>query len=87
MKYRNASDILPDSLLRELQKYVSGEVVYVPSEKRSGWGNKTGASTYYSRRNEEIRERHAAGTGIDTLADEYNLSTDTIRKIVYKQVL
>ena len=31
MKYKNAQDILPDQLLRELQKYVSGETIYVPN--------------------------------------------------------
>lgn len=30
MRYRNARDIIPDHLLEELQKYVSGETVYIP---------------------------------------------------------
>lgn len=38
MKYKNAKDILPDKLLRELQEYISGGVLYVPhsGEKSSG---------------------------------------------------
>ncbi len=31
MKYRNASDILPDELLKEVQKYTSGETLCIPS--------------------------------------------------------
>lgn len=39
MKYRNASDILPDELLKELQKYASGETLYIPSNiERKKWG-------------------------------------------------
>lgn len=38
MKYRNASEIFPDELLREIQKYSSGELVYIPEkeEKKDG---------------------------------------------------
>ena len=32
MKYRNASEVLPDSLLRELQKYAPGELLYIPAD-------------------------------------------------------
>lgn len=41
MKYKNAQDILPDKLLRELQQYISGGVLYVPQcryEKIMGRG-------------------------------------------------
>lgn len=39
MKYRNAQDILPDRLLRELQQYVSGETLYIPSnQEKKFWG-------------------------------------------------
>lgn len=41
MKYRNASDIFPDKLLKEIQKYSAGELIYIPeheSEKR--WSEK-----------------------------------------------
>ncbi len=85
MKYRNASDILPDKLLKELQKYVSGEAVYIPStEKRKEWGQGSGARQYYKERNEEIKQKYLRKTDIETLADEYCLSVETIKKILYK---
>lgn len=85
MKYKNAADILPDELLRELQKYISGEALYVPAgSERKKWGGQSGARQFYLQRNEEIRNRFFHGASLDALAEEYGLSPDTIRKIVYK---
>lgn len=86
MKYRNASDIFPDELLKEIQKYSSGELIYVPQTcERKVWGTKSGARSYYIERNSEIREKyHRDGKKIGELAAEYGLSTDTIRRILYK---
>lgn len=85
MKYKNASDILPDKLLREIQKYISGELLYIPSGKaRKKWGEGSGARQFYAARNEEIRRKYFDKIDIETLAEEYNLSVDTIRKIVFK---
>jgi Mor family transcriptional regulator len=85
MKYRNASDILPDELLKEVQKYTSGETLYIPSTvERKKWGHDSGARVFYKQRNEEIRSKFFHKASIDALAEEYGLSTETIRKIVYK---
>lgn len=86
MKYRNASEILPDSLLKELQKYASGEMLYVPSDKgRKKWGEGTGARQFYAQRNEEIRYKHFHGKEpLDALCEEYGLSEETMRKILYR---
>ena len=84
MKYKNAQDVLPDSLLKELQKYVSGETIYVPNaEGKKAWGETSGARSYYRQRNERIREKFRCGAKIDDLAAEYALSADSIRKILY----
>lgn len=85
MKYKNAYDILPDELLREVQKYISGEALYIPKEKeRRKWGESSGAKNFFSQRNEEIRNKFFQKVSIEKLAEEYCLSTETIRKIVYK---
>ena len=85
MKYRKASDILPDQLLREVQKYIEGEALYVPKGKaRKKWGEGSGIRTFYLQRNEEIRNKFFRKASIETLAEEYGLSYETIRKIVYK---
>ena len=86
MKYRNASDILPDELLKEVQKYASGETLYIPgSIERKKWGQSSGARVFYEQRNEEIRNKYFfLKVNIYELAEEYCLSAETIRKIVYK---
>ena len=84
MKYRNASDILPENLLREVQKYAAGETLYFPRDKeRRKWGEATGSREFYRVRNNEIREKYLQKISIDSLATEYNLSVETIRKILF----
>ena len=86
MRYRKASDVLPDELLREVQKYVSGEALYFPKyNERKKWGEATGASVYYKQRNAEIKEKFAQNISIEKLADEYNLSVESIKKIIYQR--
>lgn len=86
MKYRNASDILPDELLKEIRKYISGEALYIPSDReRKKWGSGSGARKFYALRNEEIRSKFFNHKlKMEKLAEEYCLSVETIRKIVYK---
>lgn len=82
--YKNAADILPDDLLRQLQKYAAGDILYVPSpEGRKPWGS-TGTRQLYLQRNEEIRRLYARGAAVSELAERYHLSPGTIRKIIYQ---
>ena len=85
MKYRNASEILPDELLKQLQQYASGELLYVPSEGRKKWGTGTGARRFYQQRNDEIRHKHFhQKVPIGDLCEEYSLSDETVRKILFR---
>ena len=84
MKYKNAQDILPDRLLKELQQYVSGETIYVPNaQAKKQWGETSGARSYYRQRNEQIREQYRNGSSIEELAERFDLSMESIRKIVH----
>lgn len=84
MKYINAADILPDALLKQVQKYAEGEALYIPkSLDRKKWGEGSGAKKYYEQRNDEIRKKYKGQHTLEALATEYNLSIETIRKIVY----
>jgi hypothetical protein len=86
MKYRNASEILPDKLLREIQKYTSGEAIYIPqATERQKWGEGSGARRYYGEQNQKIREKYDTGSSLEELADTFNLSIETIRKILYRK--
>lgn len=85
MKYINAVEVLPKSLINEIQRYVSGEIVYIPQPEgiKNNWGSKTGAKEKIENRNRKIRFEKENGKTIDELMIKYHLSYDTIKKIVY----
>ena len=86
MKYRNASEILPDKLLREIQKYTSGEAIYIPQNtERQKWGEGSGTRRYYEERNKKICDKYKLGASMEQLASSFNLALETIRKIVYRK--
>ena len=86
MKTKNARDILPDRLLRELQEYISGETLYIPkAQDKKPWGETSGARSFYRQRNAQIRNKFADGSKIADLCEEYHLSGETIRKIIYAE--
>lgn len=84
MNYENAADILPEDLLKRVQKFAAGKLIYVPEtiSKRS-WGETSGYKQYLAERNQEIKEKFISGSTIENLADEYNLSVESIKKTVY----
>ena len=86
MKYRNARDLFPEPLLRQIQRYVSGETIYIPARnERRAWGESSGYRQYIRERNAGIRAEYAAGETLDGLMDRYALSADSIRKILYSR--
>lgn len=86
MKYRNAAHILPDELLREIQRYTEGEAIYIPKrEEKRRWGEGSGARQYYEERNAKIREEYKNGKTIAELSENYHLSIESIRRIVYRK--
>lgn len=85
MKYINAAEVLPEYLIIEIQKHISGEVIYIPAgEERSKWGEKNGSKQYYINRNERIKMYYKKGIKIEEIALEFGLAYETVRKIVYK---
>ena len=85
MKYVKAQAVFPESLLQEMQKYIQGELVYIPKspDNYKKWGAKTGAKNTIVQRNRNMVRAFKAGTPVSQLADLYNLAEDTIKKIVY----
>ncbi len=82
MKYVNAKVILPDSLVVEIQKYIQGRYLYIPCQTQSRKKNKK-SSNYIRYRNEDICKKYKSGYKIKDLAEEFYLSIDSIKKIVY----
>ena len=85
MKYVKAKVVFPEELLKEIQKYVQGEMVYIPNLNgtRKEWGESSGNRAYLTDRNTEIREKFQEGLSIDNLSGTFCLSIDSIKKIVY----
>ncbi len=86
MNYENAANILPEDLLKRVQKFAAGKLIYVPETigKRS-WGETSGYKQYLTERNKEINDKFISGSTIENLVDEYNLSAESIKKIVYSK--
>jgi Mor family transcriptional regulator len=86
VSYKNGKDFLPASLLRQLQDYISGEIIYIPKkeQKRAGWGENNGTRVLIERRNIEIYRLYKNGSTLLELIQMYHLSEDSIRKIIVK---
>ena len=84
MKYINAAEILPEKLLKELQRYVDGDVLYIPkASMKKEWGASSGSRTFYEERNKEIQRLYREGHSMDALVKQYGLAYSTIKKIIY----
>lgn len=84
MVYKNAKDVLPEALLKEIQKYSDGEVLYIPAKsQKAAWGGRNGAALQYKERNDKIRSMYTAEScSCEELADRFYLSVDSIKKII-----
>lgn len=84
MKYVKVETILPDNLVLEIQKYIQGEYIYIPQlGQKKKWGEKSGNRDYIQNRNTLICEKFQSKYTIKNLAEEFFLSTDSIKKIIY----
>lgn len=84
MKYINAAEILPEKLLKEIQTYIDGGVLYIPkTSAKKEWGSVNGSREYYQRRNQEIQFLFENGYSIEVLSQQYGLAYSTLKKIIY----
>jgi Mor family transcriptional regulator len=87
MQYINAKDVLPETLLVQIQQYVKGCAIYIPQYEhmQESWGTKTDTKNQIVKRNNEIKQKKESGATIEKLMQEYHLSYDTIKSIVYRK--
>lgn len=87
MSYTKILDILPDEIIKQIQEYVDGEVIYIPKkeESKKAWGDNTSTKLELKIRNETIYEDYKAGLSIKQLAEKYFLVEKSIRRIINKQ--
>lgn len=84
MDYVNGKVVLPPELMRQIQKYAQGNLVYIPKkdDKRAGWGEKNGTRSAIADRNNKIIEAYRKGSRLPELAAMFYLSEESIRKIL-----
>lgn len=84
MKYKNAQNILPDYIIKELQKYINGEYLYIPKidNKKKSWGENSGIKIELNKRNEDIYRKFLSGNSINELSKKYYLTEGSIRRII-----
>nr|WP_261130426.1 CD3324 family protein [Bacillus sp. Marseille-Q3570] len=86
MEYKNGKEVFPPSLLQEVQEHIQGELIYIPKKnnQRAGWGEMNGSRQLLARRNQEIYQFYKDGWSFEELEQKFNLSIESIRKIIYK---
>ncbi|MEK4512386.1 MULTISPECIES: CD3324 family protein [Paenibacillus] len=89
VNYKNGKDVLPPRLLKELQHYIQGELLYIPKpeQTRAPWGELSGSRTSIALRNKEIFIQYSAGRSAKNLAEDFYLSEESIRKVLSKMRL
>ena len=87
MSYIKAEEILPEDLIRQIQKYADGVYIYIPRKPgtRHAWGQETDYKAELKLRNDRIRSDYAAGESIALLSRRYHLSEKSIRRILQNQ--
>lgn len=85
MTYVKATSVLPEDLVKEIQKYIQGETIYIPKldNNYKQWGTLSGERQRIDDRNYSIKQAYKSGTSMVQLAEEFFLSVETIKKIIY----
>lgn len=88
MGYIRAEDVLPEELIRAIQEYADGVMLYIPKKdgSRKAWGSRSGSRERLTGRNGRIYEEYRAGSSISELAERYFLSEKSIQRIIRSTV-
>ena len=86
MSYVNAEQVLPRTLVEEIQKYVDGQLLYIPRKNGSSlsWGEKNGTREKMAERNQTILNRYASGETVAELSKAFYLSEKRILGIIHE---
>jgi Mor family transcriptional regulator len=87
MKYEKAQNILPDSIIQQIQKYIDGGYIYIPrkNENKKSWGENTETKKYLDVRDKEIFNKYFSGVSVKILSEQYYLTESSIRRIIRNQ--
>ncbi|WP_424245841.1 Mor family transcriptional regulator [Elusimicrobium posterum] len=84
MSYTKAQDILPQKLLKAIQKYIDGHYLYIPQKEgtKKPWGTLTNSKQRTLERNNRIFIAYQKGTCVQQLSEQYFLSDKAVYKII-----
>ena len=85
MRYIRADEILPPELLEAVQKYIDGQLIYIPIKEKQEWGSVTASRKYYCERNREIFLEWKAGASTEELSLRFSLSEKSVQRILRQQ--
>lgn len=85
MKYKNAREILPPHLVEEIQKYIQGEFLYISKKDKQTHRAVTEYKIELEKRNSRIYKMHLEGIKNEDLAQNFNLTQSSIRRIIIEQ--
>ncbi|BCZ45428.1 hypothetical protein psyc5s11_14950 [Clostridium gelidum] len=87
MKYEKAQNILPDGIIKIIQKYTDGGYIYIPrkNENKKSWGENTETKRYLKARDKEIFNKYSSGVIVKILSKQYFLTESSIRRIIRNQ--
>lgn len=84
MDYKNGIEVLPAQLLKEIQKHFNGGLIYIPKEgDKTGWGQLSGTKKELKLRNDKMLKMYKMGDSVTKIAEDFYLSPETVKKIVY----
>ena len=84
MSYIRAEKVLPEDVLKLIQNYVDGKLLYIPKKTsgRDDWGSASGIKEYYAKRNAQICKEYRSGVSYCELSEKYFLSKKSIQRII-----
>lgn len=84
MSYTRAEEVLPDEVLAIIQKYVDGQMLYIPrkSEHKKTWGACTDTKKSLELRNSCMYAKFQEGVSVKELAGEYFLTEKSVQRII-----
>lgn len=87
MGYIKAWEILPKDIIKQIQQYIDGEVIYIPKleENRKSWGENTNTKSELANRNKMIYADYLSGISISRLAKKYYLAEKSIQRIIRQE--
>lgn len=87
MGYIKAWEILPKDIIKQIQQYIDGEVIYIPKleENRKSWGENTNTKSELANRNKMIYAYYLSGISISRLAKKYYLVEKSIQRIIRQE--